>query len=250
MHEKKKKADLEISVVIPTYNEKENIFTLINEVERILKKENKKFEILIIDDNSPDGTPKIARMLDRQYKNIRVIIRKTKEGVGSAYYLGYKKSNGKVIVGMDADLSHDPSEIIKLLKKIEEGYDMVLGSRHILGAYYEHKKFNTFRKYIISKYGNILTSFILGINIRDFTNGFRCFKKEIVDNIKLVNKGNSLLMEIIAKSYWKGYKIIEVPTTFRDRKKGTSKLKLVKEPLQFLHDVLYLKREYNLKKGA
>lgn len=245
MDKKKRRENVEISVVVPTYNEKENIAILINEVERILKKENKRFEIVIVDDNSPDGTPQIVKTLNKKYKNIRVFVRKKKEGVGSAYYFGYKKSKGKIIIGMDADLSHDPNEIKKLVDKLEEGYDMVLGSRHIHGSYYEHKRFNTFRKYITSKYGNILTSFILGINIRDFTNGFRCFKKDILNNMQLINKGNSLLMEIIAKAYWKGYKIIEVPTKFRDRKRGISKLQLIKEPLQFLQDVLYLKRKYN-----
>lgn len=235
---------IEVSVVIPSYNEKENIPVLIQRVEKALKKCRKKFEVIIVDDNSPDGTAQKARMLNKKYKNIRVFVRKKKEGVGSAYYYGYKKGRGRILIGMDADLSHDPDEINKLLGKLEEGYDMVLGSRHIHGAFYEHKKFDTFRKYITSRYGNILTSFILGIGIKDFTNGFRCFKKEIINSIKLVNKGNSLLMEIIAKAYWKGYRIAEVPTNFRDRKKGYSKLKLIKEPLQFLKDVLQLKKEH------
>lgn len=238
-----KKKRLEISVVIPTYNEKENISILVERIENVLKKDKKKFEIVVVDDNSPDGTADIAKALNEKYRNIRVLIRKKKEGVGAAYYFGYKNSKGSIVIGMDADLSHNPYEIPKLLKRLEDGYDMVIGSRHMRGSYYEHKKFNTFRKYLTSKYGNILTSFILGIKIRDFTNGFRCFKRGILQDIKLINKGNSLLMEIIAKAYWNGYKISEVPVTFIDRKRGSSKLRLLKEPIEFLGDVFQLKRQ-------
>ena len=238
-----KKEGLDVSVVIPTYNEKENISALIKKIEGVLKRDKKRFEIVIVDDNSPDGTADIAKALNKRYRNIQVLTRKKKGGVGAAYYFGYKNSKGGIIIGMDADLSHNPYEIPKLLRRLEEGYDMVLGSRHMHGAYYEHKKFNTFRKYLTSKYGNILTSVILGIKIHDFTNGFRCFRREILQDINLINKGNSLLMEIIAKTYWNGHKIAEVPVTFMDRKKGTSKLRLLKEPIEFLGEVFQLKRQ-------
>jgi len=227
-----------ISIVVPTYNERENLPELIGRLHNVIQDE---FEIVIVDDNSPDGTADVAKKLNKLYKNVRVFIRDEKTGVGSAYYFGYRKARGDIVIGMDADLSHNPDEIPKLLEKINDGYDLVLGSRHIKGSYYERREIETKRKYIISKYGNMLTSLILNIPIHDFTNGFRAFKKDVLGNIWLKNMGNSLLMEFIAKAYWKNYKVVEVPTTFVEREKGYSKLKLTKEPFNFIIDVVKLK---------
>lgn len=231
-----------LSVVIPTYNERENIGQLITILEKLHKKwPISKFEIVVVDDNSPDGTAEIAKKLNRKYKNISVYVRRKKEGVGAAYFFGYRMAKGEIMVGMDADISHDPKQIPLLISEIDGGYDLVLGSRHIKGAYYERKKTETIRKYYTSKYGNIVTSLILGIKVKDFSNGFRCFRKKILDDIILELRGNSMLMEFIAKAYWKNYKVTEVPTTFMDRKRGKSKLKLIKEPLRFIKDVIKLK---------
>lgn len=227
-----------LSVVIPTYNERENMAELIRILERALPAHS---EIVVVDDNSPDGTADACRRLNKKYGNVRVFVRRKKEGVGSAYFFGYKHSRGGIIIGMDADLSHDPAQIILLLGKLDEGYDLVIGSRHIKGSFYERQKPETYRKYLASRYGNVLTSLILGIPLHDFTNGFRAFRRKVLDGVKIENKGNSMLMEFIAKVYWRGFRVAEVPTRFVDRKKGASKLNIAGESTKFILDVLKLR---------
>jgi len=229
--------DFMISVVLPTYNEKDNISKLIDMIEEVFEKNKIDGEILVIDDNSPDGTAKTVRDLKKKYDNITVFVRKDERGVGTAHIFGYKHAKGDIIIAMDCDLSHDPRQIPQFLKKIDESYDIVLGSRHIEGSYYEKKKFGTIIKYLTSRIGNILTFLISNVPIHDFSNGYRAIKRDVVKHIKTESIENSLLMEFILKAYKKGYRLTEIPVTFFDRKKGRSKLKLGKQSIRFFLDV-------------
>jgi len=231
-----------ISVVLPTYNERDNISRLIDMIEHVFERNKIDGEILIVDDNSPDGTAKIARDLNKKYGNIMVFVRKNERGVGSAHIFGYKHAKGDIIIAMDCDLSHDPKQIPQFLEKLDEGYDIVLGSRHIKGSYYEKKKFRTIIKYLTSKFGNILASLITNTPIHDFTNGYRAIRKYLVKNIKTESAGNSLLMEFIVKAHRKGYRLTEIPVTFFDRKKGKSKLKLEQQFIKFSLDIVKFRR--------
>jgi len=227
-----------ISVVLPTYNERENILKLIEHIENVVKRNKLKSEIVVVDDSSPDGTAAAVKALNKNYGNIRVLIRKKKLGVGSAHMFGYQHSNGDVIIAMDTDLSHDPEQIIAMIEKMNEGYDIVAGSRHMKGSYYERKTPETRRKYIASKYGNMLTTFLSGVPIHDFTNGFRAIRKYVVKNVETESTGNSFLMEFLVKAHKKGYRVTEIPVTFKDRKFGHSKLQLEKESLKYIRDLL------------
>ncbi len=231
-----------ISVVLPTYNERENIVNLITHIESVLKRKGLKAEIVVVDDNSPDGTARIVRKLNKKYRNIRVFVRPKKLGIGSAHLFGYQKAKGYIVIAMDTDLSHDPEQIVNMIEKINEGYDIVAGSRHMKGSYYERKTPETRRKYIASKYGNMLTAFISGVPIHDFTNGFRAIRKDVVKNVKTESTGNSFLMEFIVKAQNKGYRVTEIPVTFKDRKFGQSKLQLEKESLKYILDLLKYSR--------
>jgi len=231
-----------ISVVLPTYNERENIVKLITHIESVLKRKGLKAEIVVVDDNSPDGTARIVRKLNKKYRNIRVFVRPKKLGIGSAHLFGYQKAKGYIVIAMDTDLSHDPEQIVNMIEKINEGYDIVAGSRHMKGSYYERKTPETRRKYIASKYGNMLTAFISGVPIHDFTNGFRAIRKDVVKNVKTESTGNSFLMEFIVKAQNKGYRVTEIPVTFKDRKFGQSKLQLEKESLKYILDLLKYSR--------
>ena len=231
-----------ISILLPTYNEKENIVRLINHIESVVKRENLKSELVIVDDSSPDGTADVVRKLNKKYGNIKVFVRSKKLGIGSAHHFGYQKAKGDIIIAMDTDLSHDPEQIVDMVRKINEGYDIVAGSRHIRGSYYEIKNAQTRKKYIASKIGNILTTLISGVPIHDFTNGFRAIRKKVVKNVKTESTGNSFLMEFIVKAHRKGYKVTEIPVTFKDRKFGQSKLQLEKESLKYIKDLLKYSR--------
>ena len=126
MHAKKN-----VSIVIPTYNERENIEKLVPNIEKLLLKEDVKGEIIIIDDNSPDGTGKLAEALSKKYKNIRVIHRNKKEGVGSARRLGFSLASKPIIISMEGDNTHNPEYIPQFLQEIEKGADLVIGSRYL-----------------------------------------------------------------------------------------------------------------------
>lgn len=227
-----------ISFVLPTYNERENIVKLIEGIEDTSRKNNIKPEIIVIDDNSPDGTADAVRKLKKRFRNIRLFVRAGKLGLASAHILGYEKAKGEIIISMDTDLSHDPAEIPNFINKINEGYDVVIGSRHVRGAYYEKRATNTKIKYFLSKFGNILTTLISHVSIHDFTNGYRAFKKNVANEVGIESKGNSFLMEFIVKAHRKGYKITEIPVTFFDRKVGKSKIKHGKESIRYFVDLI------------
>lgn len=229
-----------ISVVIPTYNEKENIGILIDKIEDVLIKNGLKGEVVVVDDNSPDGTGDVVKGRNSKYKNVRLIVR-NERGVGTAHYLGYKKASGDIIIAMDSDLSHDPTQIPEFIKKIGEGYDIVIGSRHISGSRYEKAAKKTFLKYLTSKIGNILTTNISGVKIHDFTNGYRAIRKEVIDQASYPDStGNAFLMEFIVKAHKRGFRVTEIPATFKDRVAGKSKLKLGRQAgIYFLKLIKY-----------
>jgi len=225
-----------VSVVLATYNEKENLTKLVPLIEDIFRKERMKGEIIVVDDNSPDGTSNLARKFNRRYHNVRLLWRPRKMGPGSAHWDGYKISKGNIVVGMDVD-SHDPNDIPRFVRKINQGYDLVVNSRFIKGGKYEIKSFQTLKKYIASRSGNILIRFLSGVPIHDFTCSMRAVRKEVIDNIETESKGNSFFMEFIVKAYRKGYRITEIPIVFRDRDIGKSKLKLGKQSFRMLADL-------------
>lgn len=227
-----------ISVVLATYNEKENLSKLVPIIENILKQEKMKLEIIVVDDNSPDGTSDLAKALNRKYHNVRLLWRPKKMGPGSAHYDGYKFSKGDIVIGMDVDFSHDPHDIPKFVRKILDGYDLVASSRYIRGGSYEIKSFETWQKHIASKFGNILISFLSGVPIHDFTSSFRAIRKNVIMNVKTESKGNSFFMEFIVKAHRKGYRITEIPINFKDRIIGKSKLKLGKQSFRMLIDLI------------
>lgn len=208
-------------IIIPTYNEIENIKGL---VEEILKLDS--FHILIVDDNSPDGTGKIVDGLSKKYKEVYVIHRERKLGIGSAYILGFKsalKKNFDYIITMDADFSHNPEYLMSLIKNIDK-YDVVIGSRYlknsqIIGWRYGRK--------VLSYGANLFTKFMLKLKINDFTSGFRCYKSEVLKSINLntiISDGYFFQIEIIYKCWQQGHNIAEIPIVFTNRLKGSSKI--------------------------
>lgn len=217
---------MSVAVVIPTYNEKNNLGFL---TEKIFSLKIPNLSLLIVDDNSPDGTGKFAEELANKYP-IKVIHREKKEGLGRAYVDALKKllsgsDRPDFVIQMDADLSHDPAAIPQMLEKIRD-CDLVLGSRYIPGGRTENWDF--FRK-LISRFGNIYARSILNVPYHDLTGGFKCFRREVLENIDLdllSSTGYNFQIETTYKAHQKGYKICEIPITFTERKSGVSKFNL------------------------
>ena len=218
---------MHITVVLPTYNEAENIVEIVSRVKRAVPQAR----ILIIDDDSPDGTGKIAEGLVEQFAGVDVLHRSAKDGLGSAYRFGFahlfahcESSVESVVVTMDADLSHDPAVIPAMLATIEGGADAVIGSRYVTGG----GTFNwPFHRRLLSKWGNRYTSAILGLHVGDCTSGFRMYRSRVLESIHpetTTAEGYAFLTELIVRLAGQRARIAEVPITFVDRSAGKSKM--------------------------
>ena len=231
-----------VSVVLSTYNERDNLAKMIPIIERVLASSGLKGEIIVVDDNSPDGTSDVARELGARFGNVRLLWRPSKLGPGSAHADGYLFARGDIIVGMDTDFSHSPYDIPRFVAKVAEGFDLVVGSRYIRGGQYEVRSFQTLKKSVASRLGNVLVRILSRVPVHDFTTALRAIRREVVQSVHTESKGNSFFMEFIVKSYRRGYRVTEVPIVFRDRVAGKSKLSLGKQSLKMVLDLLALTR--------
>jgi len=220
-----------ISIILPTYNERENIEEVVKQVFSVVKNE---VEIIIVDDNSPDGTGIIAEQLAKRY-NVKVIHRPKRMGLSPAVIDGLKIAKGGIIGVIDADLSHPPELIPQMISLLEnDATDIVMGSRYSIGGSVETWSF--FRKFV-SRTATFLAKCLVEVN--DPMSGFFFMKKSVVENINISSKGYKILLEILVKGNYG--KVIELPYTFRGREVGKSKLN-AKEYLKYLKDWLSLLR--------
>lgn len=233
----------EIGVILPTYCEAANIEKLILELEQ----SNLNVSILVIDDSSPDGTADIVRKLQKKYSNVLLLVREKKLGLGTAITDGFKailamKHPPKSIVTMDADYSHNPKEIPKLLAPVREGYDLVVGSRYVQGGGTREWSIG---RMVISKVANLITKVRIDAKISDYTSGMRCYSTRLVRGIinDLHSQTYEIQIETIRQANARGYKIREAPIVFVNRKKGKSKLS-INEIRDFLSYILSLNRRY------
>jgi dolichol-phosphate mannosyltransferase len=221
-----------LSIVLPTYNEKDNIKILIPEIKKTFEHIN--HEIIVVDDNSPDGTAKASEELNKKYGNIRVIVREKREGIGAAIREGYNSAKNSIILSSDSDLSFTLSDTYRLYEKIQEGYDFVWGSKYSKGSFYELTPTRLKIKKWISKNGNRLIRFATGIETNDFTANLRAIRKDVWRQIKTQEKTNTFLMEMILKCKYGGLRVTEIPVTFKARIHGESKMNLGIEAPKFL----------------
>lgn len=211
-------------VIIPTYKEKENIEAIVKAISDLTLR----FDILIIDDNSPDGTADVVKRLQTSYPNLYLIERPGKLGLGTAYISGFKWALGRnydYIYEMDADFSHDPRDLVRLYRACsDEGADMAIGSRYISGVNVVNWPLS---RVLMSYVASIYVRLITGMKIMDTTAGFVCYRKEVLEklkpeHIKSVGYGFQIEMKFTA---WKmGFRIVEIPIIFTDRKLGSSKM--------------------------
>ena len=222
-------------IVIPTYNEIENLQSL---VEAILKAVPSSVDVLVVDDNSPDGTGKLADLLSQKFENrVFVLHRQKKMGLGTAYVNGFKwalsKPQYEAVVEMDADFSHNPQYLKQMLSNLESS-DVVIGSRYVDGG--GTVNWGIGRK-ILSRGGSLYSRLILGAPIRDFTGGFNGWRRHVIESVdidSLKSDGYSFQIELKYRAFLRGFRIKEFPIIFEDRKVGKSKMnkKIVLEALK------------------
>ena len=213
---------MKTAVIIPTYNESDNIVTLVEEIVALQSVAH----IIIVDDNSPDGTGQIADELTRHYQEVHVIHRPGKLGLGTAYVAGFKLALSlptDCIVTMDADFSHHPRYIPSLIAQTSV-YDLSIGSRYVDGG--GTINCNLWRRFL-SRMGNTVARLSLGLKASDCTAGFRCYRRQVLEAIDLdtiFSNGYSFLVEMLYKCQQSGYRAGEVPIIFEDRRQGASKI--------------------------
>ena len=209
-------------IVIPTYNEADNIEQLVRKILKLHSWVN----MIIVDDNSPDGTGKIADRLAVESQNVSVLHRPKKEGLGRAYVAGFKvalQQGADVIFEMDADFSHHPKYLRWFLAKIENA-DLVIGSRYLHGVRVEGWRF---RRLLFSKLANIFVSYVMVRPVWDFTSGFRCYRRKVLESIDLDNiksDGYAFQIEMTYFAFKNGFKVREIPILFKERREGHSKI--------------------------
>ena len=209
-------------IIIPTYNEVENIEKLILEIFKF----EPKIQILFIDDNSPDGSADLIRQLQQKYTNIHLLERPGKQGLGSAYIMGFRfalEKGYEYIFEMDADFSHNPREIPNFLKAIDK-YDLVLGSRYIKGVNVVNWPLSRLQFLCTYSQNNLKAT---GIPVQDSTGGFKCFRRQVLESIgfdTIKSNGYAFQIEMNFKAWKKGFKVKEIPIIFVDRVFGESKL--------------------------
>ncbi len=211
-------------VVIPTYNERENLAALVAAVLGA----DPALDILVVDDNSPDGTGVLADQLAQDSERVGILHRPAKDGLGAAYLAGFHHAlehDYAYIIEMDADFSHDPADLPKLLAPVREGRaDLVLGSRWVPGG---HTRGWPLHRQIISRGGSWYARTVLGVSVRDLTGGFKCFRRHTLEGLDLGTvrtSGYGFQIELTHLALQAGYRVLEVPIVFTERQQGQSKM--------------------------
>jgi dolichol-phosphate mannosyltransferase len=208
-------------VCLPTYNERENIEPMLRALG------DKGVHVLVIDDNSPDGTGELADRLARELGYVDVLHRERKEGLGPAYLAGFRHAlagDAELVLEMDCDFSHDPDYVPRLITAVEDGADLALGSRYVPGG--GVRNWGLLRR-LISAGGSFYARIVLGVKVRDLTGGFKCYRRAVLEAIDLDavdSKGYAFQIETTYRALRAGFEVVEVPITFADREVGGSKM--------------------------
>jgi dolichol-phosphate mannosyltransferase len=212
------------TVCLPTYNEQDNLEPMLLALRDVLRADDR---VLVIDDNSPDGTGEIADRLARTLGFVDVLHRPQKEGLGPAYIAGFRRAltdGAELVLEMDCDFSHDPKDVPRLIAAAEAGADLVLGSRYVQGGHVGN--WGLVRR-AISRGASLYTALFLQMGVRDPTGGFKCFRREVLETIDLdaiTPRGYAFQIETTYRVKRAGFRVVEVPITFVDRTAGHSKM--------------------------
>jgi dolichol-phosphate mannosyltransferase len=215
-------------LILPTYNEAENIAAIVGAAGEVLTRcAPDGFRVLVVDDGSPDGPGAIADRLAAEHGWVHVLHRTEKSGIGPAYLAGFRRaldSGAGYVMEMDSDFSHDPADLARLLEGARGGADLVLGSRYVPGG--GVSDWGVVRR-LISEGGSAYARWVLGLRVRDLTGGFKCFRREVLEAIRFEgvrSRGYAFQVELTYRAVRAGFRVVEVPITFRDRQHGRSKM--------------------------
>jgi dolichol-phosphate mannosyltransferase len=215
-------------LVLPTFNEAENLEEIVAAAARELARVAPDgFRVLIVDDSSPDGTGEIADRLAAASDRVEVLHRSEREGLGPAYIAGFRHAiaaGADLLLEMDADFSHDPADIGRLVAAIDGGADVALGSRYTAGG--GVTQWGMLRR-VVSRGGCLYARLVLGLGVRDLTGGFKCFRREVLEAIELEtvrSHGYVFQVELTLRALRRGFSVVEVPITFHERRHGYSKM--------------------------
>jgi dolichol-phosphate mannosyltransferase len=213
-------------LILPTYDEAENLERIVRAALPRLAEAGDGNHVLVVDDNSPDGTGEIADLLAKEHDAVEVLHRPGKGGLGRAYLAGFQHAlarEAELVIEMDADFSHDPADLPRLIAAAADA-DLVLGSRYVPGGGVEN--WGLFRR-ALSRGGSLYARAILGVPVHDLTGGFKCFRRATLEGIDYLDThadGYGFQIELTYRSYKAGYRVKEIPIVFRDREQGTSKM--------------------------
>jgi dolichol-phosphate mannosyltransferase len=214
-------------LILPTYDEAENVAAIVAAAREVLASAMPgDFRILVVDDGSPDGTGDIADELAAAHDDVEVLHRTTREGLGPAYLAGFARAlagGARFVLEMDSDFSHDPADLARLLAAIEEA-DVALGSRYVAGG--GVTDWGPLRR-LVSRGGSWYARKVLGLHVRDLTGGFKCFRREVLEAIDLPtvrSRGYAFQVELTHRAVRAGFRVVELPIVFRDRRLGRSKM--------------------------
>jgi dolichol-phosphate mannosyltransferase len=215
-------------LILPTYNEVENIEAIVIAAGEVLERAAPGgFSVLVVDDGSPDGTGEIADRLAEQHEWVEVLHRAEKNGIGPAYLAGFRHALDRgagYVMEMDSDFSHDPADLARLLEAVHGGADLALGSRYVPGG--GVRNWGLLRRFI-SEGGSTYARLVLGLEIRDVTGGFKCFRREVLEAIHfdgVRSHGYAFQVELTYRAVRAGFRVVEVPIVFKDRERGQSKM--------------------------
>jgi dolichol-phosphate mannosyltransferase len=215
------------TIVLPTYNERENLRDALTRIREVADGHGLQLHTLVVDDDSPDGTGELADKLALELPDVEVLHRADKEGLGKAYIAGFRHAlaqGADLLFEMDADLSHDAGYLPDFIRRIDDGADVVLGSRYVRGGGVEN--WGVSRR-VISRGGCLYARTILGLPVHDVTGGFKCFRRHVLETIDLdaiQTAGYGFQIEMTYRAWQLGFRIDEVPIIFVDRKVGSSKM--------------------------
>jgi dolichol-phosphate mannosyltransferase len=217
---------VQLTICLPTYNERENLERLVRALADVFAETDLDAHVLVVDDNSPDGTGELADELARSLPFVSVLHRARKEGLGPAYLAAFRTAlaaGPELVLTMDCDFSHDPADVPRLVAAAERA-DVVLGSRYVRGG--GVRNWGPLRR-AISRGGSLYAQFVLGVGIRDLTGGFKCYRREVLEQIgleRITSRGYAFQIETTYRALRVGFRVAEVPIVFTDREAGRSKM--------------------------
>ena len=215
-------------LILPTYNEAENIEAIIAASGEALRgAAPERWRVLVVDDGSPDGTGEIADRLAAEHDWVRVLHRTEKNGIGPAYLAGFRHAldhGAGYVMEMDSDFSHNPADLARLLAAVKAGADLALGSRYVPGG--GVVDWGLLRR-VVSEGGSTYARIVLGLKVKDLTGGFKCFRREVLEEIhfdRVRSQGYAFQVELTYRAVRAGFHVVEVPIVFKDRERGQSKM--------------------------